>query len=209
MLLPVFRRSSRLVRLLRAAIATFLFWNLLEVIWLRSTHFSPEPMPESTNKKIFLSSTHWNNEAIIRSHWNSAVLELVKRIGVENVYISVYESGSWDDSKGALTLLDRGLAALGARRTIVLDQTTHAEEIARPPAESGWIDTPRAKRELRRIPYLADLRNLSLKPLERLQASGMKFDKILFLNDVVFTVGLHDNHGLSPQSLMKIRPKMS
>jgi len=124
----------------------------------------------------------------MRSHWNSAVVNLIKALGPENVYVSIYESGSWDDSKGALRDLDTELAHLGVRKTIVLDETTHLDEIQKEPAASGWIDTPRGKKELRRIPYLAKLRNLSIKPLEQLQSSGEHFDKVLFLNDVIFTV---------------------
>lgn len=74
------------------------------------------------------------------------------------------------------------------QRTIVLDETTHAEQLAKPPAPTGWIDTPRGKRELRRIPYLSGLRNRSLKPLAEVALNGVTFDKVLFLNDVVFTV---------------------
>jgi Cryptococcal mannosyltransferase 1 len=185
-----YRRTSWLVRWLQAFVATFIFWNLLEVLTLRRANLFLEPVQQSTNQKIFISSTHWNNEAILQSHWNSAVLDLVRSVGVENVYVSVYESGSWDDSKGALRVLDQELDAIGAQRTIILDETTHADEIAKAPAESGWLQTPRGMMELRRVPYLSKLRNLSLKPLEELQKSGTTFDKILFLNDVVFTVGL-------------------
>lgn len=184
-----FRRSSRLIRFLKATIAAFILWNFLEVIRVRRSHFLHDPVPQSNRQKIFISSTHWNNEAIIRSHWTSAVLDLVKSIGTENVYVSVYESGSWDDSKAALRILDAELDAIGAQRTIILDETTHADEIAKPPTQSGWIESPRGKVELRRIPYLSRLRNSSLRPLEALQESGTTFDKILFLNDVVFTVG--------------------
>ena len=70
----------------------------------------------------------------------------------------------------------------------MLDETTHSDEIAKDPAPTGWIDTPRGRRELRRIPCLSRLRNLSLKPIEELARQGLQFDKILFLNDVVFTV---------------------
>ena len=197
-----FRQSSRLVRWLKASVITFFCWNVLEVLALRRAHFLSEPIPQSTDQKIFISSTHWNNEAILRSHWNSAVLDLVKSIGAKDVYVSVYESGSWDNSKGALRTLDKELEALGARRTITLDKTTHAEEIAKLPAASGWIQTIRGKTELRRIPYLSSLRNLSLKPLEQLQESGTTFDKILFLNDVVFTVGLLYDCGLFQRRLL-------
>ncbi|EXJ93027.1 hypothetical protein A1O3_01583 [Capronia epimyces CBS 606.96] len=139
-------------------------------------------------QKIFIASIHWNNEAVLRGYWNTAVLALAKQFGVENVYISVYESGSWDDSKGALRELDQQLDKLGVNRTVVLDKTTHQDEISQQPGPSGWIDTPRYMRELRRIPYLSRLRNLSLSPLETLRQSGVVFDKILFLNDVVFEV---------------------
>jgi hypothetical protein len=65
-------------------------------------------------------------------------------------------------------------------REVVLDPTTHADEIAHPPAVSGngWIRTPRGRVERRRIPYLARLRELA--------GNGTAFDFVLFLGDVVF-----------------------
>lgn len=105
------------------------------------------------------------------------------------MYVSVQESGSWDDSKGALRELDEALERAGVRRRILLDDTTHADEIRKTPAESGWIQTSRSDaKELRRVPYLAKLRNLVLKPLEELAGEGERFDRVLFVNDVVFTV---------------------
>lgn len=139
-------------------------------------------------QKIFIASIHWNNEAILRSHWVPGVLDLVEHFGKDNVYVSVQESGSWDDSKGALRELDKSLEEAGVRRRIILDDTTHEDEIKKTPAETGWIHTSRGAVELRRVPYLARLRNLVLKPLEELAAAGEHFDKILFMNDVVFTV---------------------
>jgi Cryptococcal mannosyltransferase 1 len=195
MRLRSFRRTLRSAWLLKLSIAAFILCNLLEVICLRWSHSLQEPVPSSKHQKIFIASTHWNNEPILRSHWNSAVLDLVKAIGVDQVYVSVYESGSWDNSKDALRILDTELSAIGVQRTIILDETTHEDEIAKTPTQSGWIETPRGKMELRRIPYLSRLRNLSLKPLEGLRESGITFDKILFLNDVVFTVGL-SSHSL-------------
>ena len=116
------------------------------------------------------------------------MLNLAKHVGSENIYVSIYESGSWDGSKRSLRDLDDELGKLGIRRTVILENTTHADELAKPPTASGWLETPRGKKELRRIPYLARLRNLSLKPLADLESEGIVFDRILFLNDVVFTV---------------------
>ena len=59
--------------------------------------------------------------------------------------------------------------------------------------EEGWIVTPRGKKELRGIPFLARARNRVLEPLFELRAEGGRnrsSDRLLFLNDVIFTVGL-------------------
>ena len=186
------RSRSRLIRTALIVVAVFFILDLLSLAW-PGPKTPPHRALESANptEKVFIASTHWNNEAILRSHWNAAVVALAKHLGPNNVYVSVYESGSYDDSKGALRLLDRELGELEVQRTIVLDETTHVDEMAKAPAATGWIDTPRGGRQLRRIPYLAGLRNRSLRPLAELAMNGVTFDKVLFLNDVVFTVPSH------------------
>jgi len=152
-------------------------------------HQVRRPAPElARNERVYVASIHWNNGPVLRAHWNQAVKDLVTLFGSENIYISVFESGSWDDSKEVLAELDADLERLGVQRTVLLDVTTHADEMAVVPGPNGWIDTPRGKKELRRIPYLSRLRNLSLKPMWEMAKKGQKFDKILFLNDVVFDV---------------------
>ncbi|EEH50429.1 uncharacterized protein PADG_06508 [Paracoccidioides brasiliensis Pb18] len=171
-----------------------LFFIIVDHLTFTSLSLSRSPLhPTDTTvipeiKSVYVASTHWNNEAILRSHWNAAVVELARRFGKDNIYVSVYESGSWDNSKDALRELDKDLEEMGVQRTIVLDPVTHEDEIKKPPASEGWIDTPRGQRELRRIPYLARMRNKSLDPLERLVAAGRTFDKIIFLNDVIFSM---------------------
>ena len=183
-----FSRSSR-NRVTRASLllfALFCIVDLLSLISARQHQNLPAKAPDVRSQKIFIASIHWNSEPILRSNWNRAVLELVDYFGAENVYVSVYESGSWDDSKEALKVLDNDLERKGVRRTVKLNETTHADELKQP-ATDGWIQTPRGKKELRRIPYLSKLRNRALEPLNSLTDST-KFDKVLFLNDVVFTV---------------------
>ncbi|PGH16584.1 hypothetical protein AJ79_01690 [Helicocarpus griseus UAMH5409] len=173
--------------------ACILFFAAIDYLTFAASSLRHPTQPTDTTlipeiKSVYVASTHWNNEAILRSHWNNAVVELAKKFGKDNIYVSVYESGSWDNSKDALRDLDRQLDELGVQRTIVLDPTTHEDEIRKPRAKDGWIDTPRGRRELRRIPYLANLRNKSLEPLERLVAQGKTFDRIIFLNDVIFSM---------------------
>ncbi|KAI4150709.1 MAG: hypothetical protein LQ341_001052 [Variospora aurantia] len=183
-----FRRFFR-SRLLRASTLIFvvaLLIDLFSLISARRRAFQGQGTDISSTEKIFIASIHWNNEAVLRSHWNTAVLRLVEHIGSKNVFVSVLESGSWDDSKGALRHLDEELQRLGVPRKVILEKTTHADEISQRPGKDGWIDTARGKKEMRRIPYLSRLRNRSLEPLTTLAEEGTTFDRILFLNDVVF-----------------------
>lgn len=164
-------------------------WTVLETKWIHSTltHRPAEPDRVPSSENVFIASIHWSNERILRSHWINAVLDLVRELGNDHVYISIQESGSWDDSKGALRYLDDQLERLKVPKRIILDPTTHLDEIKKGPTALGWIETPRNKIELRRISYLSRLRNIAMEPLHELKASGVTFDKVLFLNDVVFT----------------------
>lgn len=84
---------------------------------------------------------------ILRSHWNNAIVELARKFGADNVFVSVYESGSWDNTKGALQELDQALEKLGVSRNITLSDVTHRDEIAESNAVGpGWIDTPRREK---------------------------------------------------------------
>jgi hypothetical protein len=139
-------------------------------------------------ERVYIASLHWNNGRILGSHWNDAVVALANALGRDNVFITVYESGSWDDSKGALKDLELALGAHNIRHNITLSPTTHLDEMSASTRGQGWVNTPRGRKELRRIPYLSRLRNLTLEPLRQLVLRGERFDKILFLNDVVFNV---------------------
>lgn len=111
--------------------------------------------------------------------------------------MSILSNHGFDNTEDAIRHLDAQLAELDVPRTIVIDPTTH-EDIVFAGSEdsdggswSGWVtssdhDGP-AMRNRRRIPYLSDLRNRVLEPLQRLQDdSSRTFDRILFLNDVIF-----------------------
>lgn len=204
----VFSRPDRLSSLLRRgflllrrwyrhlfiALSVFLCFDLIYV--LHSTTPSA-PLKKvhgrgPNNQKIYIASLHWNGENMIRQHWAPGILELVKYLGKDNVYISIGESGSWDNAKGALRELDAQLGELGVERWVDLRNLTHADEVSRVPqeGEEGWVWTNRGKKELRRIPWLAGLRNRAMGPLREMGRRGRKFDKVLWLNDVIFNVRL-------------------
>lgn len=117
------------------------------------------------------------------------MLELIDYLGSENVYFSTYESGSIDNTKEQLVYLDSQLEIRNVARRVVLDPIDQLQEVAREVTsyEFGWIETGRGKTgwEIRRIPYLANLRNKVLEPFHESQQGD--WDTILWLNDVVFT----------------------
>jgi hypothetical protein len=113
------------------------------------------------------------------------VCALVQELGIENVFVLIYESGSFDATKAALRELDATLEGLHVKKSIMLSDISHADEITKQSTDHGWVTTPEGKTELRRIPFLASIRNRVFEPLEALTAQGEHFDTILFLNDVV------------------------
>jgi len=145
--------------------------------------------PSRPHERVYIASMHFNNGQILREHWNNAVIRLTETFGPKNVFVSIFESGSWDDSKEVLRQLTAELESRGVPHRIDTSDVTHHDELARSDAEKGdgWIATPRGKKELRRIPYLARLRNRTIKDLLDLHEKGVDFDKVLFLNDVVFS----------------------
>ena len=206
------RLRPLLKRLLQIAGILIIAQSIVDYRRSRAPQTTPPPTnnpPVTRDQKVFIASIHWNNEKILRSHWIPALLDLVSHLGEKNVYVSVQESGSWDDSKGALRELDAALGERGVRRRIVLDETTHADEIGKTPAADGWIRTSRSEtKELRRVPYLAKLRNLVLEPLEELARGeeGEVFERVVWLNDVVFTVCTDSlpMHSISTRSMADV-----
>lgn len=121
---------------------------------------------------IYIASVQYNSDVILKSHWIPSLLQLVKELQEVDltVYVSIYESGSEDGTKDTLSKLEASLNTLSISNTIYLDKKTHAAAIEKalsPTSNSGWLRT-RYGKELRRIFYLADIRNRALEPLRAL-----------------------------------------
>jgi hypothetical protein len=164
--------------------------DLGEIVGRRSDDDVP-----AKNTTLFIASVHRNTEEMLRTAWIDAVLGLVDYFGPDNVYFSAIESGSQDESKAALLDLKTALDMKGVDNTISLGQTVweQLEEIeTRPPPDvrpPTWIwNVAESQWEMRRIPYLARVRNEAMEPLKELESRGRTFDKVLWLNDVVFDV---------------------
>lgn len=185
-------RQLRRSRTPKALLLLLFVWSFLELLFvqqhLNSPEYGSDKPSASEGHRIYIASMQWNTEYLLRDRWSEAILHLVKTLGPENVFITIFESGSFDNTKVALWELDQELGKLNVNRHIEWSEHTHLEEISKKPAGPGWVKTPRGKTELRRIPYLSKLRNHLLEDLESQHQKGITYDKVLFLNDVVFNV---------------------
>jgi hypothetical protein len=172
--LTLLRRIAHLLRRYFRQILVFLVATLLLdlVFMLQASRPALQPpLSAIANKEpIYIACLLWNAEELIREYWAPAVLDLVQHFGKDNVYVSIIASRGWDDTEGALRELDFELDSLGIEKSIVLQNKTHAEMVDGDPekGEEEWINTSRGKRELRRIPYLAGLRNQAIGKLREL-----------------------------------------
>ncbi|KAL8835215.1 MAG: hypothetical protein Q9170_003411 [Blastenia crenularia] len=141
----------------------------------------------ANTRSVFLASSLWNSGALLQDHWIPSLLQVAGDLEAAkiSVFISIYESGSWDSTKSILRQLKLTLDDKSIQNEIVIDDTSHEEVIKQDPSSAGWLKTAYG-REMRRIPYLATVRNEALKPLSNLASSGVTFDKIVYINDVVF-----------------------
>lgn len=201
---PIWRRAIRVV------IVTLSLLFLLDIVQLFSAYktfstnlaagtvYDYDELPHVLQgQKIYIAAQFWTSEYVLWDQWMAALLSLVKVLGPRNVYVSILESGSLDGTAALIHYLDGKLEELNVERTIIIDPTTHEDLVNGSPynkdgsEKNGWIftsnSTPPHTKELRRIPYLADLRNKGLEPLVKLhRETGRVFDKILYLNDVYF-----------------------
>ncbi|KAI4199659.1 MAG: hypothetical protein LQ350_004450 [Teloschistes chrysophthalmus] len=140
-------------------------------------------------KSVYIASTQWNSGTLLEDHWIPSLLQLAKDLKAANisVFISIYENGSWDDTNSLLLKLKSTLEDSHIHHQITIDDASHEQIIAQNTSSSGWLKTSYG-REMRRIPYLANVRNQALNPLAPLAESGVMFDKIVYINDVVFSV---------------------
>lgn len=198
MLWKPFRLARRTRARSRAACLLLLAVLAVDFLLLACTHPPTRRIapPEQTGRRnrVFIASVLRNSEPILRVNWNDAVIALARHFGPENVFISVYESGSNDDTKGALSHLDINLERIDVPRKIVLGKTADEQvaDFTRAPPfeEEGWISTSRGRIEPRRIPHLAETRNKAMEPLYVEAGLGRRYDTVLWLNDVFFTVRL-------------------
>lgn len=189
------RRQFKSARLIFAACILILFVNVLSNFFKQRRPFAPRASITAEDirpyiSSVYIASVQYNSEDTLRTHWVPSLLQLVKELQTANItiYVSIYENHSLDGTKYVLSELALALKNLNVDHTIYLDTEARATVIEKTiSSQSGWLKTLYGK-EMRRIVYLAGVRNRALKPLHALKKQGVEFDKLLFLNDVIYSV---------------------
>ncbi|KAL8658428.1 MAG: hypothetical protein Q9226_000996 [Calogaya cf. arnoldii] len=127
------------------------------------------------NEKVFIAASIYDKSGhLVNGAWGSALLDLVDLLGKENVYISIYENDAGQKAEDALGDFK---ARVGCENDIVFERHLPLYTVPN-------VVLPDGSARTKRIAYLAEVRNRALRPLQTKEA--VRYDKLLFLNDVVF-----------------------
>ncbi|OAF99229.1 uncharacterized protein CC84DRAFT_388749 [Paraphaeosphaeria sporulosa] len=125
------------------------------------------------DQKVFIAASIYEQAGELTSGaWGEAVLQLVHLLGPQNVHLSIYENDADDITKESLRALEKKTPS---NSTIVFEDF----DLGSLPR----ITLPNGESRIKRMTFLAEVRNRALAPLETTQVA---FDKILYLNDVHF-----------------------
>ena len=126
------------------------------------------------NEKVFIATSIFDPKgALARGAWGKGLLSLIHILGPANVFLSIYENGAGHVAKDALKELEEKTTC---EHAIIFEDQLH-------PQAFPDLQLPDGTKRVRRIAYLAEVRNRALLPLE---SASIKYDKLLYLNDVMF-----------------------
>jgi alpha-1,3-mannosyltransferase len=117
------------------------------------------------NHKYFIAINLYNSFDIIPDLF-STLFRLSSVLGYHNVFVSIYENGSTDQTKALLRIFDALARSVGLRITIRTSMRKRGAFV-------------------HRIEYLAEVRNSAMGPLHELRDEGEFFDTVVFMNDVL------------------------
>ena len=127
------------------------------------------------NQKIFIAASIYDDGGhLLGGAWGEAVLKLINMLGNRNVFLSIYENASGEAASTAQYNFEKRVQC---QHNMVLEDSPPVEELPR-------IQLPDGSERIKRIAYLAEVRNKALLPLD--EHPEIKYDKLLYLNDVIF-----------------------
>ena len=127
------------------------------------------------NQKIFIAASLYDEGGhLLGGAWGEAVLKLINMLGNRNVFLSIYENTSGEAAQVAQYKFEKRVQC---QHKMVLEDSPPVEELPR-------FRLPDGSERTKRIAYLAEVRNRALSPLD--EHPEIKYDKLFYLNDVVF-----------------------
>ncbi|KAJ5915007.1 hypothetical protein N7504_003890 [Penicillium tannophilum] len=127
------------------------------------------------NEKVFIAASLYDRGGeLAGGQWGIQLLQLIDMIGDQNVFVSIYENDSGADGESALRELERQITS---QKDIVFEE--HLD-----PKSLPTVTIPGGDHRVKRIEYLAQVRNKALKPLT--DDPNTRYDKLLYLNDILF-----------------------
>lgn len=129
------------------------------------------------NEKVFIAAILYDRTGeLAGGPWGDALVQLIDLLGPDNVFLSLYENNSGPKGQQALEALAQRIQS---NKSIVVDVDKHTAFDAFP-----RVTLPDGHKRIKRIDYLATLRNRALRPLD--EPNHLTYDKLLYLNDVYF-----------------------
>ncbi|KAF2735263.1 hypothetical protein EJ04DRAFT_601067 [Polyplosphaeria fusca] len=126
------------------------------------------------NEKVFIAAALYDpNGELVGGDWGRAVLKLLDLLGPDNVHLSVYENDADTAANVALKEFEKKLKC----NSSITSGHLPLEDIPR-------ITVPTGERRMKRIAFLAEVRNRALRPLHANPA--IRYDRLLYINDVMF-----------------------
>lgn len=123
-------------------------------------------LASSSGHKYFFAINLYNSFDVIPDIF-ATLFRTASILGYQNVFVSIYENGSSDQTKALLRIFDALARTVGLRIIIRTSMRTR-----------GQFN--------HRIEYLAEVRNAAMVPLHELRDNeGEIFDTIVFMNDIL------------------------
>ncbi|KAK2877092.1 hypothetical protein FQN49_001432 [Arthroderma sp. PD_2] len=127
------------------------------------------------NEKVFITANIYDPDgSLAQSQWGKNIFQLIDLLGPENTYLSIYENDMTDKARDALNKMAEQTPC---NHSLVTEEHLDTTNLLH-------ITLPDGSRRLKRISFLAELRNRALQPIN--EPNMMKFDKILYVNDIFF-----------------------
>ena len=143
------------------------------------------------NEKVFIAASIYDGDGqLAGGSWGRRVEQLVDILGPENVHLSIYEDNANPLAVDALHMLADRIQCGFGQLPFTLQQTclhrAGNKSIVAEPLDLKalpHVTLEDGEARVTRIGFLAEVRNRALRPLETAET---KFDKLLYLNDVIF-----------------------